>query len=580
MRNSAADVFAALRSDVRTDEPAYIALIRLLTFGGRISFQQGMAALTPRDMAVLHQLLGVESLRLRLPSDYDPPDVLLVCQSAQGRLSFMDSACVDVSTDIMTVAALSLTSSMRERVEEEVAEWELAQRADREQLDAMLRRWADTGVLAAQVRQVADWVDHVETVLIYIGDEVFTRSDAGTNTLLRGGVLARLETTALDSWSAAERLFVSAAHLLFATGRSIRFEEFNGRQLTATALREWLVGTRRRYAHAAGQAIPADLACLPLEQLALEIRELSGAVDQSGWIRFRRVAGPTFAKSEVLVELPRSRRSHHVLPPLIRTCVLDTLGISPDPMLPAEAALGQVVEHALRLPPDTAVAAIEQLLATIVRSAAIDVDADYAMSSAVRDIGRLAPMTENRLGTILDLRKPDFFCCVVPNPSRLAGREEAEIQRMLWLVAQRMQYNRWHFLPGNFDRAEVPAQRHYFFPPLMPDVAESSDLWHGGHIAARVRYSLRAPGAQLWRAALNVGGNPHRGCFDIRAVRMSGSPFAREDLWTAVRYSGLVDALWRAVAAQVNEGNAAPVVTAFDRQWYERAAWTECGAFE
>jgi len=571
---TAADVLAELRSGIRQDEPAYVVLVRLLTLGGRVPFQQGAAALKVHDLAVLHQLLGDDSIRLRLTSGPRQYGELLVIQSVQGRVSFIDANGPDWPTDAWSIGRLALAPYMLERVAEEVLAWEIAERTEQAELDGILRRWADLGVLAARVREVADWVDRVETVLIYVGEETYSRSDAGTSTLLRDGLLTRLERSTLDTWTASERLFVASMHLLFATGRAIRFEEFNGRQLTATALRTWLVTMWRRYAYAIGAPIPANLAGHPMELLAKEVGELSEAVNRSPWIRFRRITGLTFTKTEVLAELPRPRRSHCTLPALIGQFAEQAAGYAPDPALPAERAMAQIVDAILTLPEDQARQGVERLLATIVYAAVVDLDADYAMSSAVRDISRLAPDQDSRLGSILCLRKPDFFCCVIPHPSRLSDRTEADISRVLWLVAQRMQYNRWHFVPGNFERAEVPRQRHYFFPPALPDLAEFSDLWHGGHVAAEVRNSVRAPGAQLWREALDVGGSAHRGCFDIRAVRMSDEPFRREHLWTAVRYSGLVDALWRGVAARVNDGSAVPSITAFDRGWYERARWT------
>lgn len=573
MTGSAHDLLGTLRISPSTDEPAYVTLIRLLTFDGRIPFSQSIVSLKPRDHAVFLELIGRSSLRLCPVPDDCAPGSVIVLHSAQGRISFVDADVYEKHSSTTEVGMFVLPVSALERVAEQVAAWEVAENAERAQLDAMLREWEAGNTLAEHVRQVADWVDHVETVMIYIDDEVFSRSDAGTNTLLRGGVLSRLETTPLDHWSRPERLLVAAAHLLFSTGRSIRFEEFNGRQLTATALREWLVTTRQRYAHAAGQTTEPDQAGRPLRSLAAEIRSLIDTVDQSPWIRFRRISGPNFAKSEALAELPRSHRSHTELPPLLRHFAATALHLEPDSACNAEQQLEQLVNQALTLPAHSTRTLLERLLATIVRSAAIDLHADYAMSSAIRDMSGLAPDLANRVSTMLELRKPNFFCCVIPHPHHFADTSDVDLGRMLWLVAQRMQYNRWHFVPGNFDRAEIPAQRHYFFPPLMPDLAEFSELWHGGHIAAQVRFSVRAPGAQLWRAPLSLRGNDYRGCFDIRAVRMSGQPFEREDLWTAVRYSGLVDALWRTVAAHVNEGDAVPAVTAFDRTWYEQRSW-------
>lgn len=573
------DVLAQLRdmtlAGAAVGEPAYVALIRLLTMGGRIPYQAGVDALIPRDLAVLSQVLGDETIRLEPPGGKPHSDDLLVCQSVQGRLFLAEHPADpdDGPAVAAPIARLSLSEPMLERVAEEVLSWEITEQAEQAELDLMLRGWADQGVLPDRIRQVADWVERVETVLVYIGDLTYSRSDAGTSTLSRDGWLARLESSPLYTWSAADRLFVAAAHLLFATGRSIRFEEFNGRQLSATRLRTWLVATWRRYAYATATPVPPRLAARPLDTLAEEVRELSDTVNRSDWVRFRRIVGPTFAKTEVLAELPVDRRSHKTLPEPIRGFAVQVTGTAPDDKLPAEAAVATIVDALLTRPVDEGGAALAQLLATIVHAAVVDLRADYAMSSAVRDIRRLAPSGGSRVAGILELRKPDFFCCVLPHPQLLEQRIEADIGRILWLVAQRMQYNRWHFAPGNFDRAEIPLRRHYFFPPALPDLAESSDLWHGGHVAAQVRYSVRAPGAQLWRQALDVSGNAHRGCFDIRAVRMSGEPFGREQLWTAIRYSGLVDALWRQVAEWVRRERPVPTIPGFDRNWYEHAGW-------
>src|SRR5207248_4605058 len=106
-----------------------------------------------------------------------------------------------------------------------------------------------------------------------------------------------------------------------------------------TRLRTWLVTTWRRYAHATGTPIPAQLAGRPLEALAKEVGALGEKVNRSGWIRFRRIAGATFAKTEVLAELPPHRRSHAALPAPIRQFAEQVTGDQPNPALPAELAV-------------------------------------------------------------------------------------------------------------------------------------------------------------------------------------------------------------------------------------------------
>lgn len=564
-RETAAGLFGVLRDGVREPQPAYVRLVTLLTAGGRVPYEQAIASLTARERSLLHHLMGDEKARVVAEETASGARRVLVAYSPQGKVSLLfpgEPAGPDV------VGGLTVGPGILEQVEEDHAAWAVRERAEQRELDGMLRGWERDGSLARRVREVADWVDRVETILIYVGRRTFSKSDAASNTLLRTGVLGELATAPLARWDRADRLFVSAAHVLFGAGRSIRFEEFNGRQLSASGLRDWLVGRWRGYADALGRTPPPGLACRRLDRLAAEVSALSAEVDRSEWVRFRRISGLTFAKREVLARVPHAERSHPALPSLLRRFAGHALNVDV-PAVGGEEGLGLLVDRVLVM--DDPGPALESLLAHIVLSAVVDLDADYAMTSAVRDARSLRSGTD-RTASALSLRKPDFFCCALPHPERM--RDEPGVASLLWRVAQRMQYNRWHFVPGNFDRAEVPAQRHYFFPPTMPDLAESGEFWHGGHVAARVRFSIRAPGAQLWRDPFTAFGNRYRGCYDIRAVRTRGRPFTRAELWTATRYSGLIDVFWRRVVCRCSEpGMPWPVISAFDREWYESGAW-------
>ncbi|MDQ1041572.1 hypothetical protein QFZ75_008074 [Streptomyces sp. V3I8] len=583
---SARDLFARARLGVLADRPAYVTLLGLLTLGGRVPYGDAVESLTVMERSVLEQIIGDEALRLRPPapnegarSDASRRRELLVAYSPQGRLSLLDlpeKASPDTGD---VIARLPLPAPVWERAEETYLAWRIAEGHQQAQLDTALHHWEAAGSLPARVRQAADWTDHVETVLVHIGRQVFSRSDAGTSTLHRDRPLDDLADRPLSCWSPEERLFVMAVHVLFATGRSIRFEEFNGRRLSATALRAWLVSTWCGYAHALGREIPADLPARPFLPLAKEVGDLAAEVDASDWIRFRRIIGATFAKREVVVALPRRERRHDTPPPTLAALAERLTDMaSPAPHggpLPGPELVTRMVGTVLAGPPGGRVRLLEELLATLVHSAVRDLNADYGMTSAIRDLRRLGGAMADHTAGPLALRKPDFFCCVLPHPERLHAIPDADLRRLLWRVAQRMQYNRWHFVPGNFDRADVPSQRHYFFPPTLPDLAESADLWHGGHVAAGVRHSLRAPAAQLWQKPLAVGDNGYRGSHDLRVVRMSDEPFVRADLWLAVRYSALIDAFWRAIATGAARDPAAPypVITAFDRRWYEDDEW-------
>jgi hypothetical protein len=148
------------------------------------------------------------------------------------------------------------------------------------------------------------------------------------------------------------------------------------------------------------------------------------------------------------------------------------------------------------------------------------------------------------------LTPKDFFCCIVGTAvlsRRFGSRLTSDVFRA---VQARMQFNRWHFIVGNFPRNAVPDDRHYFYPPTMPDLAEWVDQFHGGHIRAAVRYSIRSPGPEILETPLQISGHGFRGFYDVRVVRIDGTPFAVEDLRLVRAHNAWMGQIWRTILAR------------------------------
>jgi hypothetical protein len=189
---------------------------------------------------------------------------------------------------------------------------------------------------------------------------------------------------------------------------------------------------------------------------------------------------------------------------------------------------------------------IQQIVAGAVEMTA----SDYGMSSSLRNVLPFAQASsdEELIAHVASLTTKDFFCCVTSRPG-LAQLIGPSIEHDVYqAVAMRMQFNRWHFICGNFPRASIPAGRHWFYPPLLPDHAEWSDVWHGGHIKAGVRYSVRAPGPDMTLLPLVIGRHTYRGFYDVRTVRMAGTPFDLDDLLAVRQHCLWMGALWRRLA--------------------------------
>src|SRR5262249_27360417 len=136
-----------------------------------------------------------------------------------------------------------------------------------------------------------------------------------------------------------------------------------------------------------------------------------------------------------------------------------------------------------------------------------------------------------------------------------------------WSMSARMQYNSWHFIAGNLPRVPVVVARDYFVPPTIPDIAHHSDQHHHGHVAARVRYSIRSP------QPVEVLGRTFTGFIDLRLLRCEGPPFDEQDLIAAHRTSAFIARATELVADMVAAGTQAEV-SSFDSAWH----WSEIAA--
>jgi hypothetical protein len=565
--------------DCRPGPAASSRLLDELTGGGRIPFPLALSRLTVWESHLVQYVLGRDDVELTTRPPAGPPPAVAPIPVTRSRHTGL---CLWGPDELPEPGAepvgwLHVPPQVLDMVGEATRAENALEAAGSAEVETILQEWVAAGELDRRLTELADWVERVETVLVLVGRDIFSKSDAGTNTLTRDGLIQNLRTSPVHSWRPADRLFVVLAHCLFVTGRSVRFEEFNGRQLSVSRVRHFLADRHANYSVATGRA-PRNTHGMPLFELARQVRELMADVDRSPMMRYRRINGLTFVKNEHLIEFPLPR-DPDTLPALVARYGRECLGVVPSGDVRGDLRAMTLAATALdAAAPDTGAGgsgggAVGELLSAIVLSAILSTGSDYGMSSSVRDLGSLRGAEPGSADGVLELKKGDFFCCCLPHTTRMAhaGQDTAPI---LWRAAQRMMYNRWHFAPGEFDRRVIPQKRHYFFPPQIPDIAEHGEHHHGGHVASRVRFTIRAPGAQVWHPPFEVFGHGYRGCYDIRLVRMEGPAFTTAELLEAVRHCSLVDEMWRTLAEDAQHGPTPPrPVAGFDRAWYESRGW-------
>ncbi|HET9895089.1 MAG TPA: hypothetical protein VFQ44_09155 [Streptosporangiaceae bacterium] len=375
--------------------------------------------------------------------------------------------------------------------------------------------------------------------------------------------LSSLSGVPLELWSDSDVVLVVCLTLLVRSAGFARIEEVNGTQLTIDHVAYLLEQARLKYnkVPGGGQVAPArSVSVTALADLAGALsakrREISPSVQL-----YREIHGPLMHKIECVAAPagPAARQRE------TRVCALVS------EQLPVAGAtldeLGLAVNESpewLAKPHGEFGTGLESLIYETVRASTSAFDCDFAMSRGLRSLTALvAGLRAQEWTELIKWDLPHFYCCVVPVPQacRHFGDSLAQLADTAWAISSRMQYNSWHFLAGNLPKIPQVAARDYFVPPTIPDVAYYSDQHHHGHVAAKVRFSIRCP------QTVEIAGRAFRGFVDLRLLRCAGQPFGEQDLLAAHRTSAFI-AKATSVAAKLAADGEQVEITSFDSEWH------------
>lgn len=376
-------------------------------------------------------------------------------------------------------------------------------------------------------------------------------------------LLSSLQHVPIELWSDGDVVAVACLALLVRSAGFARIEEANGTQLTLDHVACLLERTRVKYnAVRGGQPVhkAASTRIAALDDLARSLRRRRRYLTKTVQL-YREIHGPLMHKIEQVAGpagAAASRRETDLCTRL--TAVLPVTGHS---LAELGASLAAGPDW-LAEPHGEFGTGLESLVYQTVRAAATAFDSDFAMSRGIRSLSALTrELRAEQWAEITKWDLPHFFCCVVPAPGarRYYEGSSSRLADMAWAISSRMQYNSWHFLVGNLPKVPEVVARDYFVPPTMPDVAFFSDQHHHGHVAARVRFSIRSP------QAVEVLGRTFDGFIDLRLLRCAGVPFDEQDLLAAHRTSAFI-AKATGLAAVLAAGGRDVEVRSFDSQWH------------
>lgn len=570
-QRSAVKKFSDLLPEIRDSLPALPDLNArveaIAGLDGRLPLALGLRCLSIRQQAAL-QVLGPRTEYHPAPSRPSEPALRLGMRS-YGRLVLEPSPLFDegdIEFGWIPVGAAeqaridALEAGLRRRHQEAQAE-----------VDGFLGALGPEQ-LGEVLGTVAFMVDHTDPVLIYVDESVYTLFGRHNNLLEErktGGsrfLFSELPKSPPSQWSRDDRTFIACMYWMKRAG--LRGEEFNGAQMGPLELHPFMDQRIRALAKALGRETPS-LGTLDLASKA----ELAGGMKEEareGHVVSRWVQGLNFYKEERLIPKRELQGGVAALDQALSGYLRHSAGIEWQ-----GGDLSGVFSRWLALALDgqavsrnpSSMHPVEDMVHFLVEQAIEIVGADIAMSRSLRNYRNLMRIHDQRLPQeACDWPITDYFCCVVPSAGMKRGLQGRPglMFTVLNAVSHRMNYNSWHYVPGHFDLAAVPKDRHFYFPPRMPDTAEWSSLHHAGHVLATVLYSIRSPGA------VRYGGKDWFGLYDLRLMRQAGEPFTQDHLKTSVKVTAYLGALYQALMDHQAAGGPAYAVRAFDKDWFQR----------
>ncbi|WP_296353144.1 hypothetical protein [Ramlibacter sp.] len=558
------------------DGSAHDAAVHALTHGGMYPIDHAVDALGLYDRAALAVFQRHPQLEITALQSDCPQATLQLYVNTLGRLHIRpvsqspvryDEA--DTTTMVGYVAAAPALLAEIDAAHTALLALEATAQAEiKASLDGVHAR----GELPAVLEEVIDHIEHVESVCFFVRDRFFALIERYVNLIddkRNKGFLSALRDKPYDTWDADEVLVVAALHALFLSGRSVRFEEFNGIQLSAHRFLQRLREIGDAYSAAGcGLDVPPEL---DLFERARTVRQQTFRAVGQPYLRYRWIYGMNFQKSERVLPSMESTESPDAWWQEFKEDYVQLVG---DEQPPSEHVGMSLLAHACLsrdvagvpcgLGSDAVNGWLEYLMEKCVASATRATGADYGMSSSLRNIRQLVTYDEKALSDVIHAMTPaSFFTCFVSD--RLIPRMGADDAAMIASsVQKRMMFNRWHFIPGNLERPLISAKRHWYYPPLIPDIAIHADMHRAAHNKARVKYSVRSPGPDMSRPALTIAGERFRGFYDVRVVRMEGDEFTTDDVLRVRRRTLWLEAVYVALTAYLmSPGSKQLQVTGF-----------------
>ncbi|ARJ50624.1 hypothetical protein [Staphylococcus lutrae] len=402
-------------------------------------------------------------------------------------------------------------------------------------------------------------IDFMAPILLYYYDQTFTtfyhynnllRSLEGETTRF---LLDDLATQDVSTWTTHERTFIFNMYAILQSGPPARGEEVNGVHFSLTYLSRYFKQKREDYQQVVNS--PQTIGAVSLLTQAQMLAQLRDEVTEHAMI-YRQINGLNLHKKERLIEKEAltaytDQRLEAVLLQMLEVHTIEVY----------YAAFYHFIDQHRRSD------RLQQLLETIVSYAIEATHSDIGMTRSFRQpYAYYCALKNNDIATICDWNQKMYFCCVIPSGTLIESfqGQPQMLTGILVAISKRMEYNSWHYTPGNFLNRVKNMERHYYFPPVMSDITTWSNQHHKGHVFADVKYAMRCPGT------IQCPPYDLAAFYDLRLMRSTGNTYTEDDLMKALYYQRILGELYQAWFDFGMQTACTIDITAYDRAWYQQ----------
>ncbi|MCG1797818.1 hypothetical protein K4S62_11510 [Staphylococcus epidermidis] len=404
---------------------------------------------------------------------------------------------------------------------------------------------------------------HMAPILLYINDSTYNtfynfnnlieELDGDTNYY----VLNELVDKSFHDWSQEEKEFVFSMYLLLSSGPPARGEEVNGIHFSLSFLEEYFNSKINSYTKISGNSEQIMLVDnYSLYQKAQYIYNLRKHIEEH-YIIYREINGLNLHKKEKFI----AKKNTKYFDAKLYNDIMQYLNQS-DSGNYYKLFYDTIKTNINRQPEEI----IEKIFDIVLNRAIVTTKSDIAMTRGLR-----APLSfseahdKDNLEKIFNWKQKEYFCCVIPSKKMIEGFKENKtlLAGILTAISKRMQYNSWHYTPGNFLENQKRFTRHFYFPPVMSDITEWSDQHHRGHVFASVNHAIRCPGS------IKNHNKRYNAFFDLRLMKQKGDKYSKESLIMALHYKDVLNNLYQSWFDVCKNEKIDIRVDSYDRSWYK-----------